>query len=731
MFTSTDNLKLEVLNLLVKKLKVGTTFFLLVITLSTIFIALFSLEVKAAVTIISINPTEGYVGTTVIVNGTLFNMSSRHYKIFFDGEEVANGITPLGDVFAGFTVPDTVAGVYEVTLYDDDFNQSSEPEFFEVLTDYNVEAVMTPPKQTQEGQNTTIRVEVVGGMENEVYTANITVENPQNITSWVLTQVTTNTVGFGETLLTYPTDFGPGANTNYVGLYEMAFNGTDLDTYGSFKVGLTNSTLYHRFQVVNVRAVGYQSLEMVNVTITHGGEVIFHNTAQASGLGVISLDWEILGDAPLGVYIVTVENLTSPGTVKTPADQQSFNVTTVSYQVSIQTLNLNSEPVGDATIEVYNQTSSTPVDFGTTDELGMASFLLDAGRYNISVLWKNSEVGTVDGFEVFEDTNTTITCNLARVVASIYSENREPLPFVNVTMAYSYMQRDGTPVNATNWLESNQSGNVVFNNLFLNVNYTFESRRYQNIFNVTTIENLVQAELLIEIICPAYTVRINVTDSQGNPLSDVNVTAYEWQRGLGVPEDQGITDDTGNVTLHVTFSKYRLRISQLIQGNSVLLNETIADVFQNPTITMIECRLYNISLQVKAVDFFSQPIPQFNVTVKVGVEVEFGKRLWLTYNALAGSDGIAELENVFGGNCTVLVQVGSEETPSGTTSLNLDAPRLVVVKIGKYVMVGGWMLKTSDLATLTVSTVILLLGLFTLFYKRLSQKFAGGRKEKV
>lgn len=696
-----------------------------VIILLVSFTALISPKVNAILTIFSINPTEGYVGTVVSINGTIETINGL-YKILFNGKEVANGTAVAFAVQAKFTIPNLVGGSYEVTLYDVNATKSSTPVTFTVKTAYHIKAIITPPKQYQEGQNVTICANVTGGMANTVYSANITVENPQNITSWILVQLSNTTDnGYGEKVMSYPTDFGPQATTNYTGLYKMEFNGTALNATGSFFVGLTNATEYHRYQVVNIQAVGYMPEEPVNVTITYQGKVVFTKSPlNASLAGIVNMSWTIPANASLGTYTVTVSNYTTPGTVKQPPDIQEFNITSVTYPCHIQVLNLNNKPVENVEVEAYAKDDVVNAS-SLTDENGFASFPLEAGRYNIKAFWKNSEVGNLTDLDVSKEINVTMTCKLARIITFISDEVYAPLPFINVTVTYNYTTREGDTILAADWLETNYTGRIMFDNVFLNINYTLKASRYNHVFNTTHIKNLTQSTLEINIVCPTYTMLVGVTDSKGQPMPNIRVAAYEWKTGLGTPADEGTTDLTGNITLHCTFGRYRLRVYE----NDVILNETESFLVQDPTFLQIQCILYNLPFHVKVVDFFGQPIPNINVTLSIGVEVEFGGSKQLSYSAFTLSDGTASFDNIIGGNCTVLVYLGGDPTPCETMSLNLNKPKSVTIKIDGYVIIGGMLLRTSDLATIIVLTVIAILFASVLAYQKLFRKTTAEEKE--
>lgn len=165
-------------------------------------------------------------------------------------------------------------------------------------------------------------VNITGGDSGATYAANVTVKAPTNITYSNLINITTSTYGNGTTLLNYPEDFPTGANTSFTGTYQAAFNST-LAT-GAFFIGLTNSTEYHRFQTVDIKAVR-QPNENVNITIAGTNVLNSENVTADNVTGIIHYtNWAVPSNASIGTYMINITSLS--GKTKTPADTQNFTI---------------------------------------------------------------------------------------------------------------------------------------------------------------------------------------------------------------------------------------------------------------------------------------------------------------------------------------------------------------------------------------------------------------------
>ena len=700
---------------LAKKSKITATFIALL--LMTAFIT--SLLPQATSTITTITPNSGPVGTTVRVVGEI-DTTNGSYVIYFDDEEVKNGTAMDRTVNDTLIVPHRPEGNYTVRLHDVTGN-TNDTATFTIETAYYIEAVVpTQPEQLQEGELTEILVNVTGGAENTRYWANITIIDPSGAVYYNDTLQLTNTTstGHGEGNRTYPTDFSSGAHINYTGTYEIAFNKT-LATE-SFFIGLTNATEYGRFQFVGVRAAGYQPSESVWVNITFVGEDVISIQKNASTEGVIEASWEIPGNASMGLYTVTIANSTTPGTIKPIPDTQNFTIVEIPFQV--QTKKLDGEVLADVKIDVYNATSDW-IASDKTDEEGLASFSVEGGNYTIEASWaiKSAEyvlVGTLINQSIKKSVNLTLWCWIVHLKIAI----SPPLPFINLTLTYHYDNKT-----ITSSFETNSTGIIKTYYMPTNISYTIEARRYGFTFYNETIQYL-SAEMdvtwvNITITCPTYTMSVKVLDSKGESLSNVQVNLMEWSSWDSA--DSGTTDNQGNVNLSATFGRYKVKVydDNAVLGQEVVLNETMIDLIEDELSVVVHCKIFNIDLSVKTLDFFGQPVP--NAMVKI--ERKFGQEWIKIGNSTTGLDGIAPLNSIVGGDYRISIYLAGKLAE--IKQLYLDESKQILFKIDTYAIIGWYPVEIVQL--ITYISIVLLVVVFSLAltYRRLLRRFLKKKSE--
>ncbi len=698
--------------------KITTVFIALLLT-ATFITSLLPQTTATPTTITTIIPNHGSVGTIVRLIGEIDNPNGS-YTIFFDEEEVTNGIAVDRTVNDTLIVPHSPEGNYTVRLHDVTGNTNGTATFT-VETAYYIEAIVpTQPEQLQEGESTEIWVNVTGGAENTRYWANITVTDPSGAVYYNDTLQLTNTTstGYGEGSRTYPTDFSSDAHTNYKGTYNIAFNGT-LKT-GNFTVGLTNATEYHRFQFVGVRAAGYQPSESVWVNITFAGEDVINMQKNASTEGVINASWEIPSNASMGLYTVTITNSTTPSTIKSIPDIQNFTIVEIPFQV--QTKKLDGEVLGDVNVDVYNATNDL-IASDKTDEEGLASFSVEGGNYTIEASWtiKSTEyvlVGTLVNQSIKESVNLTLWCWIANLRIAI----SPPLPFINVTLTYHYDNKT-----ITSSFETNSTGIIKTYYMPTNISYTIEARRYGFHFYNETISKL-PAEMgatwvNLTITCPTYTMYVSVLDSKREPLSKVQVSLLEWSSWR--PVDSRTTDNQGNVNLSATFGRYKAEVYNVsaVLGHEVILNETMIDLIEDELSVVVRCKIFNIDLSVKALDYFGQPIPN----AKVGTERKFGQEWIKIDNSTTGLDGLASLNSIVGGDYRISIYLAGKL--AGIKQLYLDESKQILFRIGTYAVIGGYPVETIQLITYVSIVLLVVVFSLALTYRRLLRRFLKKKSE--
>lgn len=705
---------------LAKKSKITATF--IVLLLMAPFIAsLLVPQVTATPTITTITPNSGPVGTPVSVVGEI-DTANGSYVIYFDDEEVKNGTAVERAVDDTFVMPRRPEGNYTVMLHDIAGN-TNDTATFTIETAYYIEAVVpTQPEQLQEGEPTEIWVNVTGGAENTRYWANITIIDPSGAIYYNDTLQLTNTTntGYGEGNRTYPTDFSSGAHTNYTGTYNIAFNGT-LKT-GNFTVGLTNATEYHRFQVVNIRAANYTQLnECAWVNITFAGGIIFSENVSAVG-GVIEASWEIPDNASMGLYTVTITNSTTPGTIKPIPAPDTQNFTIVEIPLQVQTKKLDGEVLTYVKIDVYNATNEL-IASDKTDEEGLTSFSVEGGNYTIEASWAIQAteyvlVGTLVNQSIKKSVNLTLWCWIAHLKIAI----SPPLPLINIALTYHYNNKT-----MTRSFETNSTGIIKTYYMPTNLSYTIEARRYGFPFYNETIPDL-SAEMdvtwvNITITCPTYTMSVKVLDSKGESLSNVQVNLMEWSSWNSA--DSGTTDNQGNVNLSATFGRYKVKVydDNAVLGHEVVLNETLFDLIEDELSVVVNCKIFNIDLSVKTLDFFGQSVPN----AKVEIERKFGQEWIEIGNSTTSLDGLASLNSIVGGDYRVSIYLRGKL--AGINQLYVGESKQILFKIDGYAVIGGYPVEIIQL--ITYISIVLLVVVFSLAltYRRLLRRFLKKKSE--
>lgn len=692
----------------------ATATFLTVFLMMPLMIAL--LPRATATTITSIAPVSGHVGDIVRVVGEI-DTANGSYTIFFNGEEVRTGTAVETTVNDTFVVPHHPIGGYNVTLQDV-ATPSNATTIFTVETAYYVEAI-TPqtPQQLQEGESTQIVVNVTGGEENTVYSANITVTAPSGAVYYNDTLQLTNTLntGHGQGFITYPADFSLGASTDYVGIYPLTFNETL--AVGNFTVGLTDSVEYQRGGTVSIRGSGYNATENVTVGITLAGAPIsgYPKNVTADGSGVVTDSWAIPANAKPGTYTVTLANATSDGTAKTPADAQNFTV--VGAACLIQTWNLADppEPVANVIVEATNATTHALLKTGTTNRTGLVELWLELGSYTFEAFYMIGKdfvlVGSLENQSIAEATTLrlNLTCRLSHIRMIIRDGAKNPLPDIDLKLEYAYTKRSNITVPKTEHFETNNTGTVTLLNTIAHTRYEIEASRHSHPFNRTVIENLT-IPLWVNITCPTYTVFVHVLDSHDLPIQNVDVEFIEWSSEILM--DMKPTNTIGSVAFSSTFGRYKARVydGSALQEGAIVLNETGIDLIEDQFFLLIHCKIYNIDLSLSVIDYLGQPIP--NAVVKVERNgLEFA-------SSSTGRDGTTSLLGIVGGDCQVSVYISGRLSERKT--LYLDEDREMVCKIDRYIVVGGYPLEGIQFLAIVSLSILVAIFALAVVYRRIS-----------
>ena len=672
----------------------------------TFTFAAFLLRVKAAegVEITSITPTThiGKVGDTVRIIGTL-NTTDGEYRIWLGTYNVtpAEPMAIENEVNATFQIPHVPSANYTITLQDVDKNINATT-WLLVETAYYIEAITpSPPLQLQENDTLEIWVNVTGGEPNVVYYANVSIMIPSPLLyNYSTVKELTNTTDMGDWFvsITYPnqTLFQPsGSLTNYTGLYRIYFNETLAED--SFFVSITDKSEYHREEVVQIKVAGYQANQTANITITfpnaNKNNSWLVNATQQGVITGSNATWNVPWNASIGVYNITITVIS--GTSKGILDSQLFSIP--GYPIQVFTRNLAGDAVSQILVEAFDEAANTTYS-NTTDENGLTRLQLEKGNHTFEAFWKEVKVGRMENITIAGNYTYDLQCELANMKITVKDKDENLIPFISLKITYTYTTtKEPTTKNESISGQTNLGGVFVINSTLTHINYTINAFRYGIVFNKNnnTIQDLpAEAWFNVTIACPAKALALNVTENHRNPLPNAHVELIEEMGGVSY---NVTTNDAGIAVVNCTFGKYKVKV----YINNIFLNETSIEIF-NDTYSEVYCKLYNLTIKVKVVDYFGQPIPDAKVT-------------WQLYDledsALTESDGLATFSNVIGGDLQVAVYLPGQSQPFRVTTLFAGSSKTIEIKLDKYVMLVGFLVETSYLTTtiIIVATVLLVL----------------------
>jgi hypothetical protein len=675
------------------------TMILLVILASSFVVAPMMPLVMApeGVEITSVSPTSrhGKVGEDINIVGTV-NTTDGVYRLFFNNQLVKESNADGKSINATFPAPHILGGNYTIILQDVAKNVNATTSFF-IDTAYYIKAVMLDsPLQKQESNPVEIWVNVTGGSPNKVYVANVTVGLPSAAASifWKLFRLsnTTSTGDGHNTTIVFPTSFSTGAHTNLTGTYSVAFNNS-LAT-NTFFIGLTDRGEYHRLDNVNVKASGYKQNENVSVTIGFNKKIINSTAYQADSGGIVQASWTVPFNASIGVYTVNVTSTFPPAskTEKTPIDSQNFDVP--GFDVNVTTKNLAGNSVPSVTVRVYEGSKS--VSNVTTDSDGLATFVLEIGNYTVEAYYRTKKVGARD-LIIANTSAVDLICNLTNLKVAIITEGGIALPEVEVLV-----------VPENNTLTTDVQGTAVAYSLLPNSTYTLNSSRYGMLFNTTTISSLLVnnspvAWFNLTIVCPTHKLQVSVTKTNGQPISDAVVKIQDLIGGLN---NSASTDLQGTAHFNNTFGRYSVTV---YGSDGIELNETLVDLFEDKNVTVV-CQLYSLTVSIRVTDYFGQALSNVNVTLQ--------REGLMPHSLMTQSDGTATFEGVTGGNMRAAVYLFSQGEPFVEGSLYVSEPTTINMKIDRFVSFGGFLVETSQLATILIIILSLVFIIIVDVYRR-------------
>jgi hypothetical protein len=699
-----------------KKATVVTAFMIMLLAITFTFTTLLPHATAIyGVEITSITPEtySGKVGETIRIIGTI-NTTNGEYRIWFGDYDVTpSGSRAIGNqANATFQIPHVPNGNYTIKLQDVDKNiNATTSTLFHVEPAYYIKAGNVPssPQQLQENSTVNILVNVTGGKQNTIYYANVSIMIPSPLrTNYSATVGLTNTTDTGDGLanIAYPnqTLFQPfGSHTNYTGIYWVYFNKTQNLAEDSFFVGITDKSEYHREEIVQIKAVGYQSNQTTTITITFPKTNITYppTTLNASQQGVITTTWQVPSNASIGVYNVTI-TINSGVPIKPIRDSQLFNVP--GYPIQVYTRNLAGDIVPQILVEVLDV--ATDMRYSNISETnGLVGFRLEKGNHTFEAFWRGKvKVGEMPNITITGDQTYNFTCELTNMKITVEDKDGNLMPFVPLKINYTYITKEDKKENASITGQTGLYGLFFINSTLSHVNYTIDASRYGIIFNKNnnTIQDLpAKAWFNVTILCPPKTLTLNITENHRNPLPNARVELIEQMGGISYTKT---SNESGIAVINCTFGNYTLKV----YVDNIFLNETFVEIF-NDTYSEIYCKLYNLTVSVKVVDYFGQPISNAKVTWQL-----YGRQ----DSALTKFDGLATFSNIIGGDLQVTVYLPEQSQPFIVTTSFVDGSKTIEIKLDKYVMLAGFLVETSYLTTVIIIAVAVLLVLLIEVYRK-------------
>lgn len=692
--------------------KAASVTLLILLNVSFLFVSLSTVTGQLGVNIYLVNPEEsGVVGQAVNLQGTIDTTNGR-YQIWFDKTLVVSNTSEGYYVNANFTVPQLPAGDYTITLRDllENVNATYD---FNIKLAYYIEAIVpSQPELLQEGSEVVLNVTISGIQSGTMHQANVTVELPAPLStsySRIVELSASSEETVSTAMVTYPAStFQPeGSLTDYTGLYKAYFNETESLADAQFFVGFVDSSQYHRGQSVAIQAIGYQPDENATISIKNAetSADVYSEKVTASNEGIVVSSWTVPSDAVIGNFNITI---IPDITAKLIPDSQLISVS--GYTVNIRTLNLAGEPVSQIIVEALDEATDT-VYSGTTAYDGVANLKLETGNHSLSAFWNGVEVGETN-VSITGDNSFDLQCELTNLRVAVKNEDGNLMPFISLTVTYQYTKTtDGTSETGSASGQTDLSGNFILNSVLPGISYNINASFYGVVFNADnkTVPNLpVQAVFEVTIICPSQFLTLKITDYNMEAIPNARAELVEVTSGLF---EAAKAEASGTLTVEVTFGKYRLRVYK----DDILLNSTVIEVFSDSE-QEIRCGLYNIQVSVNVVDYFNQPIPNINVVLRGS-----GAESW---SSTTRSNGAATFDNVIGGDMQAITYPQGGETSYQAVSLRVEEPTTIDVRLAKYVLIGPFLVESSELATFVIILLAILLFVSIEVYRRKRVKVA-------
>jgi len=661
---------------------------------------------NVAITYVFPTSHQGKVGEKVNIIGTT-NTTGGSYRVWLGNRTVVSDTNAVGTTAnATFLVPSIPGQNYTLILQDVTKNINA-TSWFVIDPSYHIEArdgenkTIALPRQLQENDPATVWLNVTGAKANTAYVANVTVKtpSPDNKTFYKLASFSTTVNGtFSDFAAAYPGSFQGGSHTNYTGTYSIALN-SSLAT-NTFKVGLTNSTEYHRGQLVDIKAAHYKLSENVNVKVRFGTDVKQNVNVSIVSDGLVRANWTVPSAASIGTYTINVTSLSSANaTVKNPRDVQDFTIP--GFTINMTAKNLAGDPVPNVAVKVFeNEKSAANV---TSDSTGLVPMKLEIGIYTCNATFKGRKVAERT-INVTGATSLDLNCSLTNLKVLVTTEANVLVPEVKIYL---------TPENLT--LTTNATGMAVAHSLLPNASlpninrpYVLNASRYSMSFNVTTLQTLLVSSTAVKcfnvtIFCPTLALQVNAINAEGQPITGATVKVQELIGGL---YDEGTTNSSGKVAFSFIFGKYVVGVYDV---DGIKVNETTVNLFQNQNASIL-CKLYGLDVSIKVVDYFGQPISNMHVILQ--------REGMTARSSETQANGTATFNGVTGGTFQVTVYMTDPAQPCVEEGFLVDKSTTIQVKLDKYVMLVGSLVETSQFAIVLPIVLTLVFVAVTEVYRR-------------
>lgn len=648
---------------------------------------------------------KGVVGQSASLIGSI-DTKNGTFQIYFGTILVATGIAQEFSVSSTFNIPETSAGVYTITLRDAQLNDNATKDFTVNTAYYVTPNLPETPEHLQEGNPVSLNISITGGQPNTVYQANITITVPPPLDanySRLLTLPRSNQKGTTSTQINYPgTEFQPsGSIIDYAGIYKVYLNETESLAQNQFAIGFTDLTQYHRGQTAQIRAIGYESNDTATVTIKNldSGATMYSASVTPTTAGVVIAEWTVPSNAAVDNYEVNVTALNTP---KLVPDLQEIAVP--GYSTGIRAVDLSGTAVAQIVIEATDTVTNKTYD-GTTGADGTASINLESGLCTLKAFWNDLQVGETS-INVVGEGEFEVPCELVNLKITVTDRNGLLIPSVSLGISYKYLatKTNQQKTGNTNG-QTDISGAFTLNSIPPGITYTISASLYGVAFNSgnDTVSDLpLQPVSEVTIICPARSLTFKIVDFHGEAIPNARLALLEITAGIFYG---ATTDADGSVTVEATLGKYVARV----YTGSVLLNETLIEAFADKQID-IQCVLHNFQITLKVDDYFGQPIPDANVRL-TGPD-------GTVQSEKTKADGTAIFGKVTGGDIQVVAYLSEDDNYFEATTIHIESPATIEIRMGRYVIMGAFIVQMSLLLTLVIILPVVAVFLLWEFFRR-------------